>query len=154
MQYWLMKSEPSCFSIDDLIRSPEQTYYWDGVRNYQARNFMRDNMQIGDQVFFYHSNCKPPGIVGIAEVATNAYPDFTAFDPEHKHYDPSSTVDKPRWFMVDVHFVKKFPKIIPLDTLKQFHELAQMRLLQKGNRLSILPINKSEWDFIIDLAHS
>lgn len=153
MNYWLMKSEPSCFSIDDLMRAPQQTYYWDGVRNYQARNFMRDSMQIGDQVFFYHSNCKPPGIVGIAEVACSPYPDFTAFDPEHKHYDPASTPEKPRWVMVDVHFVEKFPTIIALDTLKQYHELSHMRVLQKGNRLSILPVEQSEWNFIIQIAN-
>ena len=145
MNYWLMKSEPSCFSIDDLMRAPQQTTHWDGVRNYQARNFMRDQMQIGDQVFFYHSNCKQAGIVGIAEVVSHAYPDHTAFDPESEHPDPASTPEHPRWFMVDVRFLSKFPHIISLETLKQHPELNNMQLLRKGNRLSILPISHQEW---------
>ncbi|MDI9817867.1 MULTISPECIES: EVE domain-containing protein [unclassified Legionella] len=148
-RYWLMKSEPDCFSIDDLRAAPHQTTHWDGVRNYQARNLMRDEMSIGDQVFFYHSNCSPPGIVGIAEVSSKAYPDHTAFDPESEHPDPKSTPDNPRWFMVDVRFKEKFKQLIPLDTLKQYPELGQMVLLRKGNRLSVLPVKKEEWDFII-----
>ena len=148
-QYWLMKSEPSCFSIDDLQHSPQKTTHWDGVRNYQARNFMRDKMQIGDQVFFYHSNCSPPGIIGIAEVSSKAYPDFTAYDPDSEHPDPSSTPENPRWFMVDIRFVKKFPTIISLDELKQHPELSHMQLLRKGNRLSVLPIEKEEWLYIL-----
>ena len=118
--YWLMKSEPSCFSIDDLKNSPNQTSCWDGVRNYQARNFMRDGMKIGDLLFFYHSNCKVPGIVGVAEVVSASYPDYTAFDPNSDHPDLSSTPDKPRWFMVDVRFKEKFPTILSLNTLKQY----------------------------------
>lgn len=145
--YWLMKSEPSCFSIEDLKTSPKQTSAWDGVRNYQARNYMRD-MQIGDQVLFYHSNCNPPGIIGIAEVVREAYPDHTAFDPNSEHPDPKSTPDNPRWFMVDIRFKSKFKQLIALDTLKQYSELRNMILLRKGNRLSVFPISQHEWEFI------
>lgn len=148
MKYWLMKSEPSCFSIDDLAKAPRQTTCWDGVRNYQARNFMRDEMQLGDLVFFYHSNCQPPGIIGIAEVVKTAYPDFTAWDPDSEHPDMKSTPDKPRWFMVDIQLRKKFPHLIALDELKQYPELATMQLLRKGNRLSVLPVKAQEWEFI------
>ncbi len=148
-RYWLMKSEPNCFSIDDLAKRPNQTEPWDGVRNYQARNFMRNDMKVGDPIFFYHSNCKPPGIVGIAKVASEPYPDFTAFDPSSDHPDPNSTPENPRWFMVDVKYVEKFPKIISLNELKQHPELESMPLLRKGNRLSVMPVNKPEWDFII-----
>jgi predicted RNA-binding protein with PUA-like domain len=153
-QYWLMKSEPSCFSIDDLQHAPNQTSPWDGVRNYQARNFMRQQMKIGDLIFFYHSNCTPPGIVGIAEVASEAYPDYTAFDPESEHPDPKSTPENPRWYMVDVRFVKKLPGIISLDQLKQHPELSDMQLLRKGNRLSVLPINKDDWDYILGIVNT
>lgn len=148
MNYWLIKSEPSCFSIDDLKNSPGECSPWDGVRNYQARNFMRDTMQIGDKLFFYHSNCKIPGIVGVAEVASNAYPDFTAFDPNSEHPDLTSSPEHPRWFMVDVHFVTKFKKIISLESLKQYPQLEKMQLLRKGNRLSVLPVKEEEWYFI------
>jgi len=150
--YWLMKSEPTCFSIDSLRQSPEQTTPWDGVRNYQARNFMRDSMQVGDLVFFYHSNCKPPGIAGVAEIVSEAYPDYTAFDPGSEHPDPNSSPDKPRWYMVDVRFKEKFPHLIALDTLKQYPELEKMPLLRKGNRLSVLPVSAAEWEFIMHLA--
>lgn len=149
-QYWLMKSEPDCFSIDDLARCPRQTTAWDGVRNYQARNFMRDQMKIGDQVFFYHSNCKQPGIVGIAEVVSTPYPDFTAFDPTSEHPDPTSTPDNPRWFLVDIRFVRKFPSIISLERLKQQPALSDMQLLKKGNRLSVLPISTLAWHYIVN----
>ena len=149
--YWLVKSEPACFSIDDLRHSPEETSPWDGVRNYQARNFMRDDMRVGDQVFFYHSNCNPPGIVGIAEVVSDAYPDHTAFDPSSDHPDPSSTPDKPRWFMVDMRFKEKFPQLISLNTLKHHPELENMALVRKGNRLSVMPVGKDEWAFICSL---
>jgi len=148
MNYWLMKSEPSCLSIDDLYNRPHHTAPWDGVRNYQARNFMRNNMHIGDQLFFYHSNCTPPGIAGIADVVSEAYPDYTAFDPTSEHPDPKSTPENPRWFMVDVCFKKKFPKIISLSMLRAYPELEQMIVLRKGNRLSITPVSKQEWDFI------
>ena len=152
MRYWLMKSEPSCFSIDDLSTAPKQTTCWDGVRNYQARNFMRDDMQIGDQVFFYHSNCQPPGIAGIAKIVRTAYPDFTAWDPESEHPDPKSTIDNPRWFMVDIQLCKKFQDLIPLDALKHHPELSKMLLLRKGNRLSVLPVSAEEWRFICELV--
>lgn len=150
-RYWLLKSEPSCFSIDDLHNAPNQTSPWDGVRNYQARNFMRNDMRPGDQLFFYHSNCNPPGIVGIAEVVSEAYADYTAFDPNSDHPDPASTPDNPRWFMVDVQFRKKFPHIIPLDELKHYPELKNMPLVRKGNRLSVLPVTADEWAFILKL---
>lgn len=151
-KYWLMKSEPSCFSIDDLKRAPQQTTHWDGVRNYQARNFMRDLMQIGDLVLFYHSNCNPPGIIGVAEVVSESYPDFTAFDPNSEHPDVSTTPDNPRWFMVDIRFKEKFPTLLSLDLLKQQPELKDMLVLRKGNRLSITPISSKEWKTIQNLA--
>lgn len=152
MNYWLMKSEPDCFSIDDLKNSPKKTAHWDGVRNYQARNMMRDEMKKGDLVFFYHSNTKPPGIVGVAEVVKEGYPDHTAFDPNSEHPDPKSDPNNPRWFMVDVKFKRKFKDIIPLDELKQQPALADMRLLQKGNRLSVMPVAKRDWDAILRMA--
>jgi predicted RNA-binding protein with PUA-like domain len=151
-RYWLLKSEPSCFSLENLKQSPNQTTHWDGIRNYQARNFMRDNMQIGDKAFFYHSSCKEPGIVGTMTVTQTAYPDHTAFDPKSEHPDPKSTPEKPRWFMVDVQFEHEFKQIIPLNSLKNKPELAHMQLLQKGNRLSILPIHPDEWAFINQLG--
>lgn len=151
-QYWLMKSEPDCFSIDDLQVLPNQTTPWDGVRNYQARNFMRDEMQPGDLILFYHSNCKPPGIAGVAEVSSHAYPDFTAFDPESEHPDPKSTADNPRWYVVDVCFKRKFPKLIPLEELKRHEALENMPLVRKGNRLSVMPVTEEEWEFINELA--
>lgn len=152
MRYWLMKSEPSCFSIDDLANAPRQTTCWDGVRNYQARNFMRDEMKLGDLVYFYHSNCQPPGIVGIAEVVKTAYPDFTAWDPDSEHPDPTSTPEKPRWFMVDIQLREKFSHLLALDELKHHPELANMPLLRKGNRLSVLPVSQEEWQYIKKLA--
>lgn len=151
MNYWLMKSEPNEFSIDDLIAKPEQTEHWDGVRNYQARNMMRDDMKTGDRVFFYHSNCEVPGIVGIMEVVKEGYPDFTAFDPDDKHFDPKSDPDKPRWFMVNVKFVKKFSRTIPLKELKEKEALAELALVRRGNRLSIMPVTEEQWDFVISL---
>ena len=152
-RYWLLKSEPSCFSIEDLKNMPNQTSPWDGIRNYQARNFMRNEMQIGDQAFFYHSSCTPPGIVGTMEIVRNAYPDDTAFDPTSDHPDPKSTPDNPRWFMVDVRFKQQFSDMISLEALKHHPELEDMRLLQKGNRLSILPIDPDAWAFILNLTH-
>lgn len=148
-QYWLMKSEPSCFSIDDLRNAPNQTSPWDGVRNYQARNFMKNDMVIGDQILFYHSNCKPPGIIGVAEVISQAYPDYTAFDPESEHPDPKSTPDNPRWFMVDIQFREKFSRLISLDELRTYPELQKMPLLRTGNRLSVMPVSPAEWQFIM-----
>jgi predicted RNA-binding protein with PUA-like domain len=148
INYWLMKSEPNCFSIDDLYNTPRKTTHWDGVRNYQARNFMRDKMSVGDLAFFYHSNCEIPGIVGIAEVTSEAYPDHSAFDPFSEHPDLNSTLTNPRWFMVDITFKEKFAQIIPLSQLKQYPELNKMPLLRKGNRLSVMPVSQEEWLFI------
>ena len=150
MKYWLMKSEPSSFSIDDLKR--DRKTFWDGVRNYQARNFMRDEMQVGDLVLFYHSNANPSGIVGVAKVCKTAYPDHTAWDKRNKHYDARSTKEKPVWMMVDIAFVKKFPEILPLGDLKEYAKLKNMLLLKKGTRLSIQPVSKSEFEFISELA--
>jgi predicted RNA-binding protein with PUA-like domain len=152
MQYWLMKSEPDTFSIDDLRQRPAGTEHWDGVRNYQARNMMRDQMKRGDPVFFYHSNCAEPGIVGIMEVAREGYPDFQAFNPEDPHFDPKSTPDNPRWFMVDVRYVRHLPRTITLKELKEHPELADLALVRRGNRLSIMPVTKAQWDFILSLA--
>lgn len=147
MRYWLMKSEPSDVSIDDLAKRDNKTIAWYGVRNYQARNFMRDQMKVGDQVFFYHSSCKQPGIVGIAEVSKLAYPDATQFDPDSKYFDPKATAENPRWFNVDVRFVNK-TRLIDIKELRSYPELKSMRILQKGNRLSITPIDPIEWEYI------
>ena len=151
MRYWLMKTEPTEFSIDDLEQRPGQKEHWDGVRNYQARNMMRDDMKLGDQVFFYHSNCDVPGIVGIASIVGEAYPDHTAFDPENKHFDPGSQAENPRWYMVDVGFVRKLDRTIPLTDLKERPELSGMALVRKGNRLSVMPVAEAEWLFILSL---
>jgi predicted RNA-binding protein with PUA-like domain len=153
MNYWLMKSEPDAFGIDDLYNKPKQTEHWDGVRNYQARNMMRDAMKLGDQVFFYHSNCEQPGIVGIMEVVKEGYPDFTAFDPDDSHFDPKSDPAKPRWMMVDVKFVRTLARTIGLRELKTKPELANMAVVRAGNRLSIMPVSADEWQFILDLEH-
>ncbi|MBB71173.1 MAG: EVE domain-containing protein [Legionellales bacterium] len=152
MNYWLMKSEPDAFSIDDLANMPKKTEHWDGIRNYQVRNMIRDDIKKGDLVLFYHSNCKPPGVVGMMEVVKEAYPDHTAFDPDSKYFDPKSDPDNPRWLMVDVKFKKKFKHMVSLDELKANPALAEMRLVQRGNRLSILPITKAEWDEIIAMC--
>lgn len=149
--YWLMKSEPGEFSIDDLKSRPSKTEPWDGVRNYQARNMMRDEMKPGDQVFFYHSACDEPGIVGIAKVAGKPYPDPTAFDPQDKHFDPKSDPDDPRWFLVDVKYVRKLKRTIALGELKQHDAIADMVLLRRGNRLSIMPVSKNDWNYILKL---
>jgi predicted RNA-binding protein with PUA-like domain len=149
-----MKSEPSDVSIDDLAALPDQTIDWYGVRNYQARNFMRDQMQVGDGVLFYHSNCKQPGIAGIARVASTAYPDTKQFDKSSKYFDPKATQETPRWFNVDVQLVKKI-ELIPLTELRNHTELEHMRTLQRGNRLSITPLDPAEWKFITTrLAHN
>lgn len=152
MNYWLMKSEPESFNIDDLRQRPDKTEAWDGVRNYQARNMMRDGMKIGDLAFFYHSNCKTPGIAGIVKVVSESYPDPTAFNPKSKYYDPTSTPDKPRWYLVDVKFVKKFKHLIPLEQLRKTHGLETMLILRKGNRLSITPVTETEWEKVLELA--
>ncbi len=149
MNYWLMKSEPNAFSIDDLQQMPQQTEHWDGVRNYQARNMMRDEMRVGDLLFFYHSNCKVPGIVGLMEVVHESYPDHTAFDPQDKHFDPKSDPAKPRWFMVDVKYLRHTRRLISLAELKEQDELESMPLLRKGNRLSIMPVRQEEWQYIL-----
>lgn len=129
---------------------PNQTEHWDGVRNYQARNMMRDDMKCGDMVFFYHSNCAEPGIVGIMEVVRESYPDFTAFDPDCKYYDPKSDGSNPRWFMVDIRFVRQLKRTITLAELKQHPQLEGMPLVRKGNRLSIMPVSADHWSFILD----
>jgi predicted RNA-binding protein with PUA-like domain len=150
--YWLLKSEPGAFSIDDLAAEKNKTTCWDGVRNYQARNFMRDDMKIGDKVLFYHSNAKPPGVVGTAKIVKESYPDFTAFDAKNKHFDPKSKQDSPTWFMVDIKLDKKFKRLIPLDELKSNKALDGMVLLQKGSRLSVQPVSKKHFDLIVKLA--
>lgn len=153
MNYWLMKSEPETFGILHLQHAPNQTHCWDGVRNYQARNFMRDDMQIGDLAFFYHSNCKIPGVVGIMEIASPSYPDHTAFDPESKYYDPKCSKDNPRWFMRDVKLIEKFPEIISISALRANPKLAKMLILRPGNRLSITPVTKQEWQAILKMVN-
>lgn len=151
-RYWLFKSESSCFSIDDLAAAPERTTYWDGVRNYQARNMLRDEIQVGDQVLYYHSNSVPLAIVGTATVVRAGYPDHTAFDPNEDHYDPESNPDSPRWFMVDIRLLEKFAKPITRDMLKSTPATANMMIMQKGSRLSVTPVTSSEWDAVLRLA--
>jgi predicted RNA-binding protein with PUA-like domain len=152
MAGWLMKTEPDVCSFDDIWKSPKRTTGWDGVRNYQARNFMRDAMRVGDDVFIYHSNAEPPGIAGIARVATSAYPDPTQFDPTDPHYDPASTRAEPRWLQVDVTAVRKFPRFVTLEALRAHPKLTGMRLLQRGNRLSITPVTAAEWRAILAMG--
>ncbi len=153
MNYWLMKSEPDVFGIDHLKAMPKKTEHWDGVRNYQARNMMRDEMKKGDMVFFYHSNCDEPGIVGLMKVVREGYPDFTAFDPEQKYYDPKSDPDNPRWYMVDVKYQRKTRRNITLAELKTYPQLEDCPLVRKGNRLSIMPFTKKQWDFVLKLEN-
>ena len=147
MRYWLMKSEPEECSIDDLARAPKKSTAWFGVRNYLARNYMRDQMKLGDRVLFYHSSCEVPGIAGIAEVSKLAYPDETQFDKKSKYFDPKATRANPRWLHVDVKLVKK-TRLVPLSELRTYPQLAKMQLLQRGNRLSITPVDPKEWKFI------
>ena len=147
MRHWLMKSEPSEVSVDDVARMPRKTVPWFGVRNYQARNFMRDEMKVGDPVLFYHSSCEEPGVAGIARVARSAYPDETQFDPRSKYFDAKSTREAPRWLNVDVQLVRK-TRLVSLQELREHPELAGMRILQRGNRLSITPVTADEWSFI------
>ncbi|HEX7814924.1 EVE domain-containing protein [Dyella sp.] len=149
ISHWLMKSEPDTFSIDDLARKGQEP--WDGVRNYQARNFMRDGMRVGDKVFFYHSNCAEPGIVGVAEIATDAYADPSQFDPKSDYFDGASTRDNPRWLLVEVKFVRKLKRTITLDELKRQPALADMALVRKGNRLSVMPVEDADWKHILAL---
>jgi predicted RNA-binding protein with PUA-like domain len=151
MRYWLMKSEPDEFSIDDLAKAPKQTTAWFGVRNYQARNFMRDDMRVGDRAFFYHSSCPEPGIAGIVEISRLAYPDATQFDPKSDYYDPKSTLDAPRWVNVDVKLVRKTP-LVSVQALRETKGLQDMVTLRRGNRLSITPVTAAEWKIIEKLA--
>jgi predicted RNA-binding protein with PUA-like domain len=147
-----MKSEPEVFSIDELINAKNQTTFWDGVRNYQARNYIRDEMKVGDKVIFYHSNSEPPSAVGVCEIVKEAYPDFTAFDPENPHYDPKSKKDSPTWFMVDIKFVKKFSHFVSINEMRENKKLQNMKLLQRGNRLSVMPLSKDEFNEIIKMG--
>ncbi len=156
MRYWLMKSEPDEFGISDLKKRPKKTEPWDGVRNYQARNFMRDDMKKGDKVFFYHSNCKEPGIVGIATISREAYPDPTAFDPKDTHYDPKSDPDNPRWFLVEVKFERELKRSITLKEIKDQADtnpdkFEGLPLIQRGNRLSVMPVSAAHWKSILSL---
>jgi predicted RNA-binding protein with PUA-like domain len=150
MRYWLMKSEPQECSIDHLVAAPKQPVPWVGVRNYQARNFMRDDMQVGDLAFFYHSSCPQPGIAGIVKISRAAYPDATQFEPHSKYYDSTSKPDAPRWLHVDVLLVRKLP-LISLAALRDAPELADLRILQRGNRLSITPVEEVHWERIMQL---
>ena len=149
MAYWLMKSEPDVYGIDDLKRDKVEP--WDGIRNYQVRNMFRDQMKVGDLAFFYHSNCKPPAVVGIMTIASEAYPDHTQFDPKSRYYDAKSDKENPRWLLVDVKYKRKLKREITLQELKENKKLEDFRLNQKGNRLSVIPVRKSEWDLILSL---
>jgi len=152
MTYWLFKSEPEAFSIDDLKNAPRKTEHWDGIRNYQARNFIRDDMNKGDLVFFYHSNCKEPGIVGICEIVSGAYPDHTQFDPKSHYFDAGSKPEEPRWLMRDVRYRRKTRRLISLAELKSYEKaLDGFPLIRRGNRLSIIPVSKEHWEFILSL---
>ena len=145
MVFWLFKTEPDAFSIDDLAARPQLTEPWDGVRNYQARNFLRDKVQLGDKVFIYHSSCKQVGIAGVAEVVKAGYPDTEQFNPESKYYDPKASIDAPRWYRVDVKLVEKFNTVLPLKTIKSLPEVTEVGLVKKGHRLSIMPVEENEW---------
>ena len=144
-RYWLMKTEPGCFSYEDLLASPDQTTYWDGVRNYQARNFLRDDVRVGDGVLFYYSNAEPSGVVGTATVVRAGYPDHTALDPSEDHFDPKSTPENPIWYMVDVRADRRFEHFLALGDLRQVRSLEGMELLRKGSRLSVMPVTAAEW---------
>ena len=154
MSHWLMKSEPDVVGIDDLAKAPRKTTHWDGVRNYQARNFMRDQMRVGDLAFFYHSNCEEPAIAGIVKIVRGGYPDHTAFDEKDAHYDPDSDPQQPRWHMVDVQLKRKLARPITLTTLRAHATgaLKGLALLNRGNRLSVLPVSAAHWNFILKLG--
>jgi predicted RNA-binding protein with PUA-like domain len=152
MKYWLMKSEPDVFSFDDLKKRPKKTEPWNGVRNYQARNFMRDEMKIGDQILFYHSSCDVPGVAGIAKVTSQTYPDSTQFEATSEYFDPKATNENPRWFLIDVTFMKDLKSFVSLEEIKKHKNLSEMRLLQRGNRLSILPVTREEFEYIVKLG--
>lgn len=151
-KYWLMKSEPDVFSFDDLKAAPNSTTHWDGVRNYQARNLMRDEMKIGDPVLYYHSSCDVPGVVGVAEVVKEAYPDPTQWDPKSHYYDEKSTPENPRWFMVDIKWKEPFRRTITLEEMKNMPELAEMKVVQRGQRLSVQPVEKQHFDRVVALG--
>lgn len=153
VKHWLLKSEPGTFSIDDLAARPGGVTAWDGVRNYQARNTLRDSMKKGDTAFFYHSSCPVPGIAGIVDIVRAGYPDPTAFDPQHDHYDADSRGDAPRWYVVDVRLRRKFVNLVTLDELRRHarDELSEFVILKKGNRLSVTPVSSEEWNFILTL---
>jgi predicted RNA-binding protein with PUA-like domain len=153
MNHWLFKSEPGSFSVDDLAAAPKHTTAWDGVRNFQARNSLRDSVKNGDQAFFYHSSCEVPGVAGIVSIVKEAYPDATAFDSKHHHYDADSKPHEPRWFVVDVKLIRKLDRIITLDELREHARgaLADLAILRRGNRLSVTPVSKKEWDFVLTL---
>lgn len=152
MKHWLFKSEPSTFSIDDLEKKPSQTSCWDGVRNYQVRNFLRDSIHKGDLAFFYHSSCAQPGIVGIMEIMSEGYPDSSALDPTSPGYDPQDSLVAPRWFMVDVRLKQKFKRTVTLNEIKKHPTLDKMLVSRRGNRLSITPVTEAEWRAILELA--
>lgn len=153
-RYWLIKSEPSVFSFDDLLAAPHQTTGWDGVRNYQARNFLRDDLRVGDGVLFYHSSSEPAGVAGLAEVARAAYPDPTAFDPAHDGYDARSRPEAPVWLQVDVRAVERFPRLVTLEVLRAAPALADMAVLRRGNRLSVTPVTAAEWAVVCRLGRA
>ncbi|MFQ3198121.1 MAG: putative RNA-binding protein with PUA-like domain [Paraglaciecola sp.] len=152
MSHWLFKTEPDAFSIDDLGARANKTENWDGIRNYQARNFLRDQVKLGDKVFIYHSSCKEVGIAGLAEVVKEAYPDHTQFDPQSRYYDPKSTAQNIRWFMVDVQFIEKFNRVLSLKHIKTMPEITEMGLVKKGHRLSIMPVNRAEFAILLRAA--
>jgi len=151
-KYWLVKSEPDVFSLDDLVKSKNKTTHWDGVRNYQARNFMRDQMKKGDGVLFYYSNADPNAVAGYCEVVKEGYPDHTQFDSKNPHFDPKADPANPPWIMVDIEFVKKFKNPVTLEEIKANPKLIKMRLVQRGNRLSVMPVEKNEWDEILKMG--
>ena len=150
--YWLFKSEPDVFSIDDLKKAPRQTTYWEGVRNYQARNLLRDEIKKGDEVLYYHSNADPVGVAGLARVVKSGYPDPEQFDKRSKYYDAKSDPEDPRWYCVDVKFVRRFDEVVPLATLKKTRGLSKMMVTQRGARLSVQPVTKREFDIVLRLA--
>jgi len=153
-KYWLMKSEPDVYSLDDLRMDEGQTTYWEGVRNYQARNMMRDDMKVGDGVLYYHSNAKPPGVAGVAEIVREGYPDFTSWDPEDHHFDPKSSEENPRWFMVDLRFVEQFADLVSLSELKEEAGLDGLGVTRKGNRLSVQPVSLEHFEHIVAMGRA
>ncbi|PLX95369.1 MAG: EVE domain-containing protein [Desulfuromonas sp.] len=151
-RFWLMKSEPNCFSIDDLAAMPDRREHWDGVRNYQARNLLRDEIKVGDGVLFYHSNIPSPAIVGVAKVVREGYPDFTALDPTSDHFDPKATQETPIWYMVDIEYVATFEHPLDREALRRHPLLAEMGVLKKGNRLSVQPVTFEQWQTVLEVA--